>query len=83
MIDIAAPTTPAPRPARLDPRLAAILGAHPLGLGGAPLGNLFRAVSEADAMAVIRRAWSVGVRCFDTAPHYGQGLSEVRLSSVD
>lgn len=82
MIDIVAPTKPAPRTARLEPRLAAILAAHPLGLGGAPLGNLFRAVSDADARAVIERAWAAGLRCFDTAPHYGQGLSETRFGQA-
>lgn len=51
----------------------------PLALGGAPLGNLFRAVTDADAMAVIRRAYARGVRYFDTAPHYGHGLSERRF----
>ena len=50
-----------------------------IGLGGAPLGNLFAPIAEADAQAVIRAAWDGGVRYFDTAPHYGQGLSEVRF----
>ncbi len=59
-----------------------MLAAHPLGLGGAPLGNLFHAVTEADVLAVIRRAWTAGVRCFDTAPHYGQGLSELRFGAA-
>ncbi|HEX6704941.1 MAG TPA: aldo/keto reductase [Albitalea sp.] len=53
-----------------------------LGLGGAPLGNLFSAVSEAEATAVIDAAWSQGCRCFDTAPHYGNGLSEHRLGAA-
>lgn len=48
-------------------------------LGGAPLGNLFRAVAEADADALLEHAWERGVRCFDTAPHYGHGLSEQRF----
>ena len=50
-----------------------------LGLGGAPLGNLFAAISEDDAAAVVSAAWEQGCRCFDTAPHYGNGLSEHRL----
>ena len=49
------------------------------GLGGAPLGNLFAPIPEPDAQAVITTAWDAGVRYFDTAPHYGQGLSEVRF----
>jgi D-threo-aldose 1-dehydrogenase len=51
-----------------------------LGFGAAPLGNLFRAVSEADAQAVLDEAWAAGVRYFDTAPLYGLGLSETRIN---
>lgn len=50
-----------------------------LGLGTAPLGGLFTEVSEADAEATIARAWSLGVRMYDTAPLYGFGLAEQRL----
>ncbi|MFE6737759.1 aldo/keto reductase [Streptomyces tubercidicus] len=51
----------------------------PLGLGCAPLGNLYRAVPEARAREVVRTALATGARYFDTAPHYGVGLSEERL----
>jgi len=50
-----------------------------LGLGTAPLGGLFAPVSDAEAEATIARAWSLGVRYFDTAPLYGFGLAEQRL----
>ena len=53
-----------------------------LGLGGAPLGNLFTAVSDADAQALVDAAWVSGCRSFDTAPHYGHGLSERRLGEA-
>jgi D-threo-aldose 1-dehydrogenase len=53
-----------------------------IGLGGAPLGNLFAPVAEADARAVIDTAWAGGCRSFDTAPHYGHGLSEQRLGAA-
>ena len=53
-----------------------------LGLGGAPLGNLFEALSDAHAAAVVEKAWADGCRCFDTAPHYGNGLSERRLGTA-
>ena len=53
-----------------------------LGLGGAPLGNLFSAVSDADARALVDAAWASGCRSFDTAPHYGHGLSERRLGDA-
>ncbi len=52
-----------------------------LGLGCAPLGNLFASVSEADAVATVDAAWSEGIRCFDTAPLYGHGESERRLGA--
>lgn len=51
-----------------------------LGFGAAPLGNLFKAVTEAEAQAVLEAAWAAGVRYFDTAPLYGLGLSETRLN---
>jgi D-threo-aldose 1-dehydrogenase len=50
-----------------------------LGLGTAPLGNLFTAVSDEQAAATVAAAWRAGVRTFDTAPQYGHGLAEVRL----
>ena len=53
-----------------------------LGLGGAPLGNLFAPVSAADALATVEAAWAGGCRSFDTAPHYGHGLSERRLGDA-
>jgi D-threo-aldose 1-dehydrogenase len=52
-----------------------------LGLGSAPLGGLFTPVSDADAEATIARAWSLGVRFFDTAPLYGFGLAERRIGA--
>jgi D-threo-aldose 1-dehydrogenase len=55
------------------------LSLSPLGLGCAQLGNLYHAISDETAMATVRRAWDEGVRYFDTAPHYGLGLSEARL----
>lgn len=52
-----------------------------IGLGSAPLGGLFAPVSDADAEATVARAWSLGVRFFDTAPLYGFGLAERRLGA--
>ncbi len=43
------------------------------------MGNLRREISDAQSDAAIRRAWDRGIRYFDTAPHYGLGLSERRL----
>ena len=53
-----------------------------LGFGAAPIGNLFRALTDDEAHAVLTAAWEGGVRYFDTAPLYGLGLSETRLNRL-
>lgn len=53
-----------------------------LGFGAAPIGNLFKAISDDQAHAVLEAAWAGGVRYFDTAPLYGLGLSETRLNRL-
>ncbi len=50
-----------------------------VGLGTAVLGNFQQAMSDADAIAVIDRALTSGVRYIDTAPLYGHGLAEQRV----
>ncbi|GAA1263661.1 aldo/keto reductase [Saccharothrix xinjiangensis] len=52
-----------------------------LGFGGGPIGNLFTEVSDEDAADALTAAWDAGIRYFDTAPHYGLGLSERRLGA--
>jgi D-threo-aldose 1-dehydrogenase len=47
--------------------------------GAAPIGGLYAAIGEDEAAATLQAAWDAGVRAFDTAPHYGVGLSESRL----
>jgi D-threo-aldose 1-dehydrogenase len=53
-----------------------------LAFGAAALGNLFTPVSDTAAAEAVDAAWSAGVRSFDTAPHYGLGLSERRLGAA-
>jgi D-threo-aldose 1-dehydrogenase len=53
-----------------------------LAFGAAALGNLFTAVNDEQARATVDAAWDAGVRYFDTAPHYGLGLSELRLGEA-
>ena len=53
-----------------------------LSFGGAAIGNLYTEVSEQDARAAVDAAWAGGIRTFDTAPHYGLGLSERRLGDA-
>ncbi|MBD3625255.1 MAG: aldo/keto reductase [Rhodobacteraceae bacterium] len=51
-----------------------------LGFGTAPLGNLYRAITDQEADAILQAAWDGGVRYYDTAPLYGFGLAETRLN---
>lgn len=71
----------------MNPRAQSLLGdtglaVTRLGFGGGPLGNLYRPVDDATARATAVAAWEHGIRYFDTAPHYGFGLSERRLGDV-
>lgn len=52
------------------------------GFGGAPLGNMFRDIPEAEARATVAAAWDQGIRYFDNAPFYGAGLAEIRMGAV-
>jgi D-threo-aldose 1-dehydrogenase len=53
-----------------------------LSFGGAALGNLYTAIDDHTARATVNAAWDEGIRYFDTAPHYGLGLSERRLGAA-
>lgn len=53
-----------------------------LGFGASVIGNLYRVTSAHDATAAIEVAWDSGIRYFDTAPHYGLGVSEHRLGAA-
>jgi D-threo-aldose 1-dehydrogenase len=50
-----------------------------LGYGAASIGNHRKELSDAEADRILEAAWASGIRHFDTAPHYGLGLSERRL----
>ena len=50
-----------------------------LGFGGASIGNLYRASSDKVALETLHEAVANGITYIDTAPHYGHGLSEVRI----
>lgn len=52
-----------------------------LGYGAANVGNLFRELTDDESWAVLEAAWDAGIRYYDTAPHYGLGLSERRLGA--
>lgn len=53
----------------------------PLSYGAANIGNLYAALSDDEAFDVLKTTWELGIRYFDTAPHYGLGLSERRLGA--
>ncbi|MEO3754153.1 aldo/keto reductase [Streptomyces sp. B6B3] len=53
-----------------------------LGFGAAQLGNLYHPTSDEEAAGAVATSWDAGVRYFDTAPHYGLGLSERRLGAA-
>ncbi|MFG3228223.1 aldo/keto reductase [Kitasatospora sp. NPDC048194] len=53
-----------------------------LGFGAGVIGNLYRETSDQEAAAAVDAAWETGIRYFDTAPHYGLGLSERRLGAA-
>ena len=53
-----------------------------LAFGGAVIGNLYTEVGEEQAHEALAAAWQQGIRYFDTAPHYGLGLSEQRLGAA-
>src|SRR3954469_1850630 len=57
------------------------LASGSLGFGAAPLGNMFRELTDEEAAATVDAAWEAGTRFFDTAPQYGAGLSEMRLGT--
>jgi D-threo-aldose 1-dehydrogenase len=53
-----------------------------LAFGAAAIGNLFTEVRDEQAHEAVAAAWQRGARYFDTAPHYGLGLSERRLGAA-
>jgi D-threo-aldose 1-dehydrogenase len=53
-----------------------------LSLGTAPLGGLYRDLTEDEAQATVDAAWDAGIRYFDTAPHYGHTKAEHRLGAA-
>jgi D-threo-aldose 1-dehydrogenase len=68
------------RKRKLATRGGAELQVTELGFGGAPIGNLYRPLTEKDARATLVSAWTAGCRYYDTAPLYGLGLSETRIN---
>lgn len=51
-------------------------------MGTAPIGNLYGAVAEKQAIETVQRSFELGIRYFDTAPLYGSGVSEKRVGEA-
>jgi len=69
----------------------ASLGSHPAGrkltvddliLGCSPLAGIYASSTPERATETVRAALDAGITRFDTAPHYGLGLSERRLGDA-
>lgn len=56
-----------------------ITAAQRFSYGAAGHGNLKRQMTDEMSWEILETAWQSGIRHFDTAPHYGIGLSEKRL----
>ena len=52
-----------------------------LGLGTAPLGEVYELLDEKTTIATVEQAWQSGIRLFDSSPHYGNGLAESRMGA--
>ena len=53
-----------------------------LGMGTAPIGNLYSDLDDEEALETVRRSYENGIRFFDTAPLYGAGEAERRLGEA-
>jgi len=64
---------------RFTTRRGKVLPMTRIGLGTAPLGDLYAQLDERVSLDTVIQASTRGVGVFDTSPHYGNGLAEVRL----
>jgi D-threo-aldose 1-dehydrogenase len=60
-------------------RRGKVLPMTTIGLGSAPLGDLYTKLDERVSFETVVQARTRGVRVFDTSPHYGNGLAEARF----
>ena len=51
-------------------------------LGTAPLGGLFKSVSDQEGEDMLNAALELGINYFDTAPQYGHGVAEIRVGKA-
>ena len=53
-----------------------------LGMGAAAIGNLYRPMTDIEAIDTVAAVLEAGIAYIDTAPHYGFGLSETRVGQA-
>jgi len=53
-----------------------------IGFGTAPLGDLYEHLDEQEAQATLAAAHRAGISLFDSSPHYGNGLAELRCGAA-
>jgi len=53
-----------------------------MGIGTATFGGMYTPIQVRDAEMVVDEAIKLDIPYFDTAPHYGKGVSETRLGSA-
>jgi D-threo-aldose 1-dehydrogenase len=53
-----------------------------IGLGAAPVGDLYRALDDEVAIATIEEGLCAGITLLDVSPHYGNGLAEHRCGTA-
>lgn len=63
-------------------RNGAQLKVSEIGFGTAPLGDLYEKLPEDQALGTIKAAYESGITLFDSSPHYGNGLAELRTGAV-
>ena len=52
-----------------------------IGFGGAPVGNLFRNLTNLEAKLILKESQKNKINFYDTSPLYGYGLSEKRIGN--
>lgn len=81
---VASPDLPPPRAMAdaLELRTEPLSVEKHLILGCSPLAGIYGSIPESQAFDTVKTALELGFRDFDTAPHYGLGLSERRLGAA-
>ncbi len=54
---------------------------HQLGLGGVAIGTAFEKLTDEQSYEVLRKAWDLEIRYYDTSPWYGLTKSERRFGN--